>query len=122
MEPTLCGAELAQSRLAFGARYDDFVSLDIRPSHTEERHQRAFQLYDDPYEGLTGAEAFRAAHEEATGWPSGYALALMMNFLTTTEAIPAFSAAIDKLMRGSLVPGGLILVLGANNERYETVA
>ena len=46
----------------------------------------------------------------------------MMNFLTTTEAIPAFSAAIDKLMRGSLVPGGLILVLGANNERYETVA
>jgi hypothetical protein len=45
----------------------------------------------------------------------------MMNFLTTTAAIPAFSAAIDKLMRDSLVPGGLILVLGATNEQYKAV-
>ena len=45
----------------------------------------------------------------------------MMNFLTTTDAIPRFSEAIDRLMRGSLVPGGTILVLGGSGDKYRAI-
>jgi hypothetical protein len=45
----------------------------------------------------------------------------MMYFLTMDDAIPRFSQAIDKLMRGSLVPGGTILVFGATSDKYEVI-
>jgi hypothetical protein len=44
--------------------------------------------------------------------PSGCALAVMMNSLTTTDAIPTFTGAIGWLMRQPLMPGGTILVPG----------
>jgi hypothetical protein len=53
--------------------------------------------------------------------PSGYALAVMMNFLTTTDAIPTFTGAIERLMRRSLVHGGTILVLGGTGDKYRDI-
>lgn len=120
--PNPCMVELEASALAFHARYDDFAALDIHQRHHEARRDLAYELYSDPYDNLSWADASQIAYESATDRPSGYALAVMMNFLTTTEAIPLFSAAIDKLMRGSLVPGGLILVLGApKGSKYEAI-
>lgn len=58
------------------------------------------------------------AYERRVDWPSGYALAVMTNFLTSTEAVPPFSGALERLMRRSLVPGGLILVLSGTGGQY----
>lgn len=121
VEPNLCARELERSRTPFGADYTDFSKLDIREEHEHARHSRARELYDDDSWGLTLAGAYRMAYDEPTNRPSGYALAVMMNFLTTADAIPRFSEAIDKLMRGSLVPGGAVLVLGATRDHYEDI-
>jgi hypothetical protein len=45
----------------------------------------------------------------------------MMNFLTTTDAIPKFAEAIERLTRRSLVPGGTILVLGGVGGKYRDI-
>lgn len=119
--PNPCIRELEQSETPFGANYDDFSTLDIREQHELARHGRAYELYEDDFWGLSRTEAYRMAYEEPIHRPSGYALAVMMNFLTTTDAIPRFSQAIDKLMGGSLVPGGTILVLGATSDDYEEI-
>lgn len=121
VEPNPCASELGRSRTPFGADYTDFSELDIREEHELARRSRARELYDDDSWGLSLTGAYRMAYEESTNRPSGYALAVMMNFLTTDDAIPKFSLAIDKLMRGSLVPGGTILVLGATHGNYEDI-
>lgn len=113
-EPNPCARELERSRTSFGADYTDFSELDIRKEHNLAQRSQANELYDDddnPW-GLV----YRIVDR-----PSSYALAVMMNFLTTDDAIPRFSQAIDKLMRGSLVPGGTILVLGATHNNYENI-
>jgi hypothetical protein len=121
VEPNPCASELERSRTPFGANYTDFSDLDIKEQHERARHRRARELYDDDSWDLTRAGAYRMAYEEPTARPSGYALAVMMNFLTTDDAIPRFSQAIDKLMRGSLVPGGTLFVLGATRGDYEDI-
>jgi len=121
VEPNPCARELKQSRTPFGVDYDDFSVLDIKEQHRRGRHSRARQLYNDDDLGLSLSGAYRLAHEEPSDSPSGYALAVMMYFLTMDDAIPRFSQAIDKLMRGSLVPGGTILVFGATSEKYEAI-
>ena len=49
----------------------------------------------------------------------------MMNFLTPTDDVPnavsKFSEAIERLMRGSLVLGGTILVLGGPGIKYQEI-
>ena len=70
---------------------------------------------------MSRADANRLAYAGPIGQPSGYALAVMMSFLTTTDAVPKFSEAIDRLMQGSLVPGGTILVLGGPGRKYEEI-
>jgi hypothetical protein len=46
----------------------------------------------------------------------------MMNFLTPgSDALPRFSEAIDRLMAGSLVPGGTVLVLGGTGVGYREI-
>ena len=121
VDPNPCARELERSQTPFGANYGDFSVLDINEQHQRARQRRARELYDDDSWELTRAEAYRIAYEESTDRPSGYALAVMMNFLTTNDAIPKFSLAIDKLMRGSLVPGGTILVFGATHGNYEDI-
>lgn len=111
-EPNPCVRELERSRTSFGADYTDFAELDIRKEHNLAQRSQANELYDDDSWGLGYWIADR---------PSGYALAVMMNFFTTDDAIPRFSQAIDKLMRGSLVPGGTILALGAAHNNYENI-
>jgi hypothetical protein len=121
VEPNPCARELERSRTPFGADYIDFSDLDVKERHERARHRRARELYDDDSWELTRAEAYRMAYEEPADRPSGYALAVMMNFLTKADAIPTFSLAIDKLMRGSLVPGGTILVLGGISDKYKDI-
>ena len=113
--------KLRRSRPPFGANHDDFSTLDVNEMHHSARHRRAQALYNDDSWELTRAEAYRMAYEEPATWPSGYSLAVMMNFLTTVDAVPQFSGAIDRLMRGALVPGGAILVIGATNSDYEAI-
>jgi hypothetical protein len=119
--PNPCAGELERSRTPFGADYTDFSELDVRKEHELARRSRARELYDDDSGELSLTGAYRMAHEERTNRPSGYALAVMMNFLTTDDAIPRLSLAIDKIMRGSLVPGGTILVLGAAHGHYQDI-
>ncbi len=101
------------------ANYDDFTTLDVRKEHNRARRALAAEL--DEEEDLTPSEAHWYAYNEPINVPSGYALAVMMNFLTTTDAIPQFAAAIERLMRRSLVPGGTILVLGGVGGKYQAI-
>jgi hypothetical protein len=112
--------ELGRSARPFQADYVDFTALDVRQEHQRARDALAERLYNEDGD-LTRSDARRLAYEEPIWAPSAYALAVMMNFLTTTDAIPRFSEAIDRLMRGSLVPGGTILVLGAVGREYPAI-
>lgn len=120
-EPNPCIQELEQSRPPFGAQYADFSTLDVRTEHLQARQRLAYQLTNDDWWGLSPAEVNQIAYHDPIDTLSSYALAVMMNFLTTTDAIPSFSEAIDRLMRGSLVPGGVILVLGAVGGNYREI-
>ena len=116
-----CLEQLKQSSVPFGADYVDFSALDVRKEHQRARRNLADELYWDDSLELSRAGANRLAHAEPIGRPSGYALAGMMNFLTTAGAVPKFSEAIERLMRGSLVPGGTVLVLGGPGSKYQEI-
>lgn len=112
-------AELDRSAVPHAADHDDFAALDVRTEHNRARAEAA-RRYDRD-EDLTPSEAHWYAYNGPADMPSGYALAVMMNFLTTTDAIPTFTGAIRRLMRRSLVPGGTILVLGATGDKYRDI-
>lgn len=111
--------ELAASATPFGASYEDFENLDLRGDHNHARNQLARELQDELDIDL--ARARQLAYEEPIGVPSAYAIALMTNFLTTTEALPKFSDAIRRLMKGALVPGGIVLALGGVGQQYPRI-
>ena len=115
--PNPYAAQLASSATPFGAGYDEFEMLDLRGQHVWEREQVARQIDDELSIGR--ATARRLAHEEPVGVPSAYALALMSNFLTTQD-VSRFEAAIRRLMGEALVPGGIVVVLGATHPSYGT--
>lgn len=112
-------AELGRSVVPHAADHDDFAALDVREEHNRARAEAA-RRYDWD-EDLTPSEAHWYAYHGPADMPSGYALAVMMNFLTTTDAIPTFTGAIGRLMRRSLVPGGTILVLGGTGDKYRNI-
>ena len=119
-EPNPCATDLARSRPPFSAQYADFSALDVRAEHHLGRHRLARQLENDDRLWLSPGEIKQIAYHGPIDKPSSYALAVMMNFLTTTEAVPKFADAIDRLMRNSLVPGGIIVVLGGVGGHYRT--
>jgi hypothetical protein len=119
--PNPCAVELRHSAAPFGADYVDFSALDVPQDYQRTRRELADELYDDDSLELSRSGANRLAYQEPVKRPSAYALAVMMNFLTTTDAIPRFSDAIERLMRGSLVPGGTILVLGGVGRDYRAI-
>lgn len=121
VEPNPCINELGRSQTPFGADYADFSQLNLREEYNNARQRQVRQLYDDAWLDLSWSEASQLGRQEPAERPSGYALAVMMNFLTTTDAVSLFSEAIERLMRGSLVPGGTILVLGATEGKYELI-
>jgi hypothetical protein len=94
--------------------------LNVPQKHQRARRELADELYDDNSLELSRSGANRLAYQEPVKRPSAYAL-VMMNFLTTTDAIPIFAEAIEKLMRRSLVPGGTILVLGGVSRDYRAI-
>jgi hypothetical protein len=124
-EANPCLEQLKQSSVPFGADYADFSGLDVQEEHQRARRSLADELYWDDSLELSRAGANRLAYTEPIGRPSSYALASMMNFLTPTDDVPdaisKFSEAIDRLMRGSLVPGGTILVLGGPGNKYQEI-
>lgn len=121
-EPQPYAEELARSAAPLSAVYRDFSVLDIHKEHHEARRRRAEELYWDDELALSREGARRLAYEETADRPSGYALAAIMNFLTPgSDALPRFSEAFDRLMRGALVPGGTMLVLGAGNPEYQAI-
>jgi hypothetical protein len=116
-----CAAELERSQPPFFAHYADFSDLDVRAAHQQARRRLAYQLTDDDWWGYSPDEVNQIAYHGPIYTPSSYALAVMMNFLTTIDAVPRFSDAIERLMRGSLVPGGTIIVLGAVGHDYPAI-
>lgn len=112
-------AELGRSAIPREVDHDDFAALDVREEHNRTRRAREARLYEE--HDLTPAEAHWYAYNEPAGMPSSYALAVMMNFLTTTDAIPKFTDALQRLMRRSLVPGGTILVIGGAGGQYRDI-
>jgi hypothetical protein len=117
--PHPCTVGLAASRMPFGASYTDFTALDLRAEHVLARNRLARRLNDEL--DLGQAAGRHMAHEEAIGVPSAVAIAVMTNFLTTTTAVAQFEAAIRRLMSGALVPGGVVLVLGAVGGHYPAI-
>jgi len=115
--PNPCAAQLAASATPFGARYADFSLLDLRREHNRSRHQIADELSNEL--DISLQDALRLAYREPINVPSAYALILMTNFLTTPDAVPQFRDAIQRLMGTALVPGGVILVLGATGAVYQ---
>jgi hypothetical protein len=121
-EPNPCAKQLGESATPFGARYDNFAVLDIHGEHHAARRRVAKELYDEDDLELSWEGASRLAYQERISQPSAYALAVMMNFLTPgSDALTLFSEALDRLMRGALVPGGTILVLGAVSKDYRAI-
>ena len=118
--PNPFAEELGRSARPFQADYVDFTALDVRQEHQRARDAMAEKVYNEDWD-LSRSDARRLAYEEPIGVPSAYALAVMMNFLTKTDAIPRFSDAIERLMRGSLVPGGTMLVLGGVGGDYRQI-
>lgn len=111
--------ELAASATPFAASYEDFENLDLQGEHNRARHQLAHRLEDELDISLQYAR--QLAYEEPIGVPGGYAIALMTNFLTTTDAVLKFSDAVRRLMNGALVPGGIVLVLGGIGQQYPQI-
>jgi hypothetical protein len=90
--------------------------------HHDARMRLADELYSEDDLDLSREGANRLAYEGPIDRPSAYALAVMMNFLTPgSDALTLFSAAIDRLMAGALVPGGAIVVLGATSAGYQGI-
>lgn len=117
--PHPCAGELAASGTPFGASHEDFAPLDLRSEHNNTRRQLAYQL---EYELDTNLQhAWRLAYEEPITVPSAFAIALMTNFLTTTDAVPRFTHAIQRLMQDALVPGGIVVVLGGVGHQYPEI-
>jgi ribosomal protein RSM22 (predicted rRNA methylase) len=110
---------LAQSATPFGASHYDFSQLDLRADHVYARHRLARDLEDEL--DIGSQSAMRLAHEEPIGVPSAFALAIMTNFLTTTDAVPIFEQALGRLMQTSLVPGGTLVVLGGVGAQYPRI-
>jgi hypothetical protein len=117
--PSPCVAELSRSAMPDYTYHNDFTTLDIREEHNRARHALAAELERE--EDITPSEAHWYAFNDLISTPSSYALAVMMNFLTTTSAIPTFAKAIERLMRRSLVPGGTVLVLGGVGRKYRDI-
>ncbi|WP_261556255.1 hypothetical protein [Frankia tisae] len=117
--PSPCVAELAASRIPSGATYVDFGSFDLRGAHALARRRLAWELAEELE--VSDAFASRLAQQEPIGVPSAVAIAVMTNFLTKADAVPTFEAAIRRLMAGALVPGGLIVVLGAVGGQYPEI-
>ena len=120
ISPNPMAAELGRSAEPRDVDHDDFAALDVREEHNRARRAREARLYYEE-DDMTPSEAHWYAYNEPAGMPSSYALAVMMNFLTTTDAIPKFTDAIERLMRRSLVPGGTILVLGGTGGEYRDI-
>lgn len=118
-EPNLCAWELARSAPPFGAHDADFSTWSVTEKHRVARRHLAEQLSRELE--LDAATANRMAEEESSQYPLRFALAGMMNFLTTADAVPRFSTALENLMNGSLVQGGVILVLGAVGGGYPKI-
>lgn len=118
-DPHPCATELAASTIPFSASHRDFENLDLRGEHTRGRLDLARELEDDL--NIDPQRARKIAHEEPLTIPSAYAIALMTNFLTTTDALPKFHEAIRRLMAGALVPGGIVLVLGGASSKYAEI-
>jgi hypothetical protein len=117
--PNPCVTELRWSAMPDYANYTDFTTLNAPEEHRRARREWAAELAQE--EDLTPFEAHWYAYNEPISTPSSYALAVMMNFLTTPDAIPKFDDAIERLMRRSLVPGGTILVLGGIGGKYREI-
>lgn len=121
-EPNPCAEQLKQSAIPFGARFDDFTVLDVWNEHHAVRKHLADELYRQDELELSYEGAKRLAYEAQIEQPSAYALAVMLNFLTPgSDALTLFSEAIDRLMSGTLVPGGTILILGATSSDYQEI-
>lgn len=118
-DPHPVAAELERSASPRDAHHDDFAALDVREEHNRSRRAREIHLSYD--EDVTPSDAHWYAYNEPAPMPSSYALAVMMNFLTTTHAVPKFSEAIERLLRRSLVPGGTVLVLGGTGNQYRDI-
>jgi hypothetical protein len=119
--PNPCAAELRHSAAPFGADYVDFTALDVKQEHERARRSLAEEQYREDSLELTRADANRPAYAESAGRPSSYALAVLMYFLTTTDVVSMFSDAIERLVHGSLVPGGTILMFGADGGDWQDV-
>jgi hypothetical protein len=117
-----CGEDLARSAFPLGEVFRDFSVFDAHHRHHDARLQRAEDLYRDDDLELSLEGARRLAYKEAPDLPSGYAMVSMMNFLTPgSDAFTRFSGSISQLMRGALIPGGMILVLGSGSEDYKGI-
>jgi hypothetical protein len=120
--PSPCLEVLRSSSTPFGARFDDFTRLDVRAEHHQARQEAARELYEDDDLQLSLEGARRLAYTGPATVPSGYALGVMMNFLTPgSNAMSLFSGAVDRLLTSALVPGGTILVLGGRTPSYREI-
>jgi hypothetical protein len=72
-EPNPCIEELRSSSAPFGARFDDFTTLDVGGARRRAQRQAAKEIYDEDVLEMSWGQTVR---------PRAYALAIMMNFLT----------------------------------------
>jgi len=107
----------------FGTSYADLQGFSVRKLHDEGVTQSAEQEIRDAEwadEHLSDREARKLAQERGAHPPSAYDLIVMCNFLTQSEMMTGLATELSELT-GSLTPGGVLLVLGSADDRYEEV-
>jgi hypothetical protein len=110
---------LRMSATPFYSSHPDFEALDVRGEHITALRRLARDIEDELEVSPEHARAL--AQQERVHVPSAYAIALMMNFLTTPNAVGSFESALTRLMQSSLVPGGILIVLGGTGQHYPEI-
>ncbi|MGY5883432.1 hypothetical protein [Modestobacter lacusdianchii] len=107
--------------LPFGTTYEDLDGFSVHQEHRDgiEHAVRQGRAEADFYdEGLSDQTTREWAMRDSSYPPGAYDLIVMCNFLTTMQITEAFASEIHTLAR-SLTPGGVLLVLGSANRRYD---
>jgi hypothetical protein len=117
------GAKPGEGALPFQVTFSQLSGLDLRQEHQHALAGRAYQIIseaEDVDEWISDGAASQLAHKEGVLVPSAYDLVFICNFLTQQSMTTEFERELRNLAC-ALTPGGLLLVLGSVNKKYDPI-
>lgn len=117
------GAQLGEGALPFQVTFSQLRGLDLRQEHQNALANRVYQIISEAEsadEWISDGTASQLAHKEGVPVPSAYDLIVICNFLTQQSMTAEFEWELRSLAR-ALTPGGLLLVLGSVDQKYDPI-